>query len=264
MDEVLNVSNIMDGASGNAKMILEEFGQGQQAAGVLITAAIVGVLLCLFGFKLIRVLTALTGFFLGAAVGTIICGVAQLTGMTVVIVIFACAVVLALLSFFLYRVGIFFFVLQMVVGAAFSFIDPASTVQLLIALGAGIVAAVLAVIFIEPVVIILTSISGGIWAGTAITQLTGLDGNPVIGLGISIILAVVGMIVQFMMQSRKVGRKEKIHSEKVKEKVSMESEVEKARMILDDDDMDSSDADGADDTDDIEIIDNFDDIEDKE
>ena len=37
-----------------------------------------------------------------------------------------------------------------------------------------------------------------------------------------------------MMHSRKMGRKEKIHSEKFREAVSMESEVEKARMVLDD------------------------------
>ena len=40
--------------------------------------------------------------------------------------------------------------------------------------------------------------------------------------------------MQFMMQSRKVGKKEKVYSRKVKEEVSRESEVEKARMMLDD------------------------------
>ena len=38
-----------------------------------------------------------------------------------------------------------------------------------------------------------------------------------------------------MMQSSKIGKKERIKSEHIKEQVSMENEVEKARMILDED-----------------------------
>ena len=41
-----------------------------------------------------------------------------------------------------------------------------------------------------------------------------------------------------MMHSRKVGKKERNYSKKVKEQDSMESEVEKARHLLDDDDDD--------------------------
>ena len=43
-----------------------------------------------------------------------------------------------------------------------------------------------------------------------------------------------------MMQSRKIGKREKIFSKKIKEQVSMESEVEKARMLLDDGDVEES------------------------
>ena len=42
-------------------------------------------------------------------------------------------------------------------------------------------------------------------------------------------------MIQFMMQSSKIGKKERIKSEHIKEQVSMENEVEKARMILDED-----------------------------
>ena len=38
-----------------------------------------------------------------------------------------------------------------------------------------------------------------------------------------------------MMQLSKIGKKERIKSEHIKEQVSMENEVEKARMILDED-----------------------------
>ena len=59
-----------------------------------------------------------------------------------------------------------------------------------------------------------------------------------IGIVIGAVIAVIGIIVQFMMHSRKVGKKERNYSKKVKEQDSMESEVEKARHLLDDDDDD--------------------------
>ena len=56
-----------------------------------------------------------------------------------------------------------------------------------------------------------------------------------IGIVIGAVIAVIGIIVQFMMHSRKIGKKEEVYSKKVKEEVSRESEVEKARMILEED-----------------------------
>ena len=54
------------------------------------------------------------------------------------------------------------------------------------------------------------------------------------GYAIGAVAAILGMVVQFMMHSRKVGKKEKVYAEQVKEADSVESEVEKARMVLDD------------------------------
>ena len=56
-----------------------------------------------------------------------------------------------------------------------------------------------------------------------------------------------------MMHSRKIGKKEEVYSKKVKEEVSRESEVEKARMILEEDEEDEVSAQEESD-DDIEII----------
>ena len=53
----------------------------------------------------------------------------------------------------------------------------------------------------------------------------------------------IGWMIQTMMHSRKVGKKEKIYSRKVRDQESMESEVEKARMVLDEDMEDSEDED---------------------
>ena len=72
----------------------------------------------------------------------------------------------------------------------------------------------------------------------AAATLAGIDKNMLAGYGISIVLAVVGIVVQFMMHSKKIGKKEEVYSKKIKEEVSRESEVEKARMILEEDEDD--------------------------
>ena len=59
------------------------------------------------------------------------------------------------------------------------------------------------------------------------------------------------------MQSGKIKKKDKQHSQKVKEEASRESDVEKARMILDDEetDLEMSEDIMADADEDIEILD---------
>ena len=74
----------------------------------------------------------------------------------------------------------------------------------------------------------------------ALPFLLGMTKIGWIGYVMSAAIAVIGITVQTMMQSRKIGKREKIFSKKIKEEVSMESEVEKARMLLDDGDVEES------------------------
>ncbi len=103
----------------------------------------------------------------------------------------------------------------------------------MIVLAIALILAIVAVIFVEPVIIICTGISGGVTAGISAAAAMGLEGIwP--GYAIGAVAAILGMVVQFMMHSRKVGKKEKVYAEQVKEADSVESEVEKAKMVLDD------------------------------
>lgn len=254
MEQVLNVENIVNDAAGNASMLMN----GKMMTEMLIAMIVVGLLLCLFGLKLVRVMTTLTGFVIGAVIGLAVVAAANLTGTAALAVVAAAAIILAVLACLLYRVGVFFWILSLSIGTAVALINVQNMIQVLIAFVVSIILAVLAVRYIEPIVIIATSLAGGVEAGIAAAEFAGLTATPWIGYGIGIALAVVGMIVQFMMQSRKVGKKEKIYSKKVKEDVSVESEVEKARMILDDDmEEESETVEFLDD--DIEIVNNLDD-----
>ena len=114
-------------------------------------------------------------------------------------------------------------------------IPAQSSVITIVELTVALVLAILAAIFAEPMIIVITGIAGGFLAGPAILDLAGITDPSWLKYVAGAVLAFVGLMIQFMMQSSKIGKKERIKSEHIKEQVSMENEVEKARMILDED-----------------------------
>lgn len=244
--KVANDTGVIGGADGPTSV----FVAGKVGQGLFIAAVVIGLLFCFLGNKIMRVIATLVGFGVGAGVGVLITQMAETEGITNVLIIFGCALVLAAVSFFVFRIGIFLTAFGMVSAVSLSLVDMSMNVQVIIALAVTFVLAVLAMIFMEPVVIIVTALVGGLTAGAGIAGLAGFTDNRLIGLGIGAVLAIIGMIVQFMMQSRKVGKKERLHSRKVKEKDSMESEVEKAKMFFDEDDDEEIEGDN----DDFEVI----------
>lgn len=233
MEQVLSSgSSMITEASGNAREIAEQIGAQPTLEGLIVTG-IVGLLICFFGLKLIRLQAALVGFLMGALIGIGVAWSAGISGLTFAIVVFACGAVLAALSFFLYKFGVFCVVFCVCLGMGVQIADPQSTLPLVIVLVIALILAIVAVIFVEPAIIICTGISGGVTAGISAAAAMGLEGIwP--GYAIGAVAAILGMVVQFMMHSRKVGKKEKVYAEQVKEADSVESEVEKARMVLDD------------------------------
>lgn len=242
MDEIMTNMNQLAAGELNQKIhnIQDSAGQNMTA---LIIAVVIGLILCFFGLKLLRVLAAVAGLCVGMAIGIPAAQLIGLEGIAFGAVMLACGVIIAVLTCKFYRVGIFLwvFIIGSLMGALF--LAPESIVTSIICLAIGLIAAVVTVIFIEPLVIVISSIHGGLTAGTAAASLIGLIHNPLILYGISLALAVIGMIVQFMMRSRELGKKEQQYSKEFKAKASREAEVEKARMLLADDDEKDSDDD---------------------
>ena len=85
MNEVMNIDSTI--LNGGLPMEL------------LVVIIIVGILISFFGLKLVRVLTTIVGFVLGAGIGLIISNVLGWSGITVAIVTLGCAVVLACLLY---------------------------------------------------------------------------------------------------------------------------------------------------------------------
>lgn len=195
--------------------------------------AAVGLLLCLLGLKIVRVWAALFGLAAGFACGA---GAAYLLGLNNTAILITGGVIGAALAFlgaFFYKFGVFMTVFFSAGAIYIQIVQPTEMISAVAGLAAALVAAVLAVIFAEVLTIIATSVWGGILAGTSVYQLVPVRGR-MMSILLCIIFAILGIIVQLLLESRKRKRKNLQKAAEIRETHSTENEVEKARSLIDD------------------------------
>lgn len=199
----------------------------------LIVTTVIGIFLSMFGLKLIRLWSALLGLVVGAGIGFAVTELAGLEPMIVVGATIGGGIVLAFLAGFFYRFGIFLLTLLTGTYIAILFVNPQDWIFLGVCLAIGLVIALLALKFVEPIMIVVTSILGGVLAGDAIATLAEFD-NPIFRYGIMVLVAIVGGIIQFTLESGKRKKKNLKKAAEIREQNSTENEVEKARAMFDD------------------------------
>ena len=199
----------------------------------LIVTTVIGIFLSMFGLKLIRLWSALLGLVAGAGIGFAVTELAGLEPMIVVGATIGGGIVLAFLAGFFYRFGIFLLALLTGTYIAILFVNPQDRIFLGVCLAIGLVIALLALKFVEPIMIVVTSIIGGVLAGDAIATLAEFD-NPIFRYGIMVLVAIVGGIIQFTLESGKRKKKNLKKAAEIREQNSTENEVEKARAMFDD------------------------------
>lgn len=199
----------------------------------LIVTTVIGIFLSMFGLKMIRLWSALLGLVAGAGIGFAVTELAGLEPMIVVGATIGGGIVLAFLAGFFYRFGIFLLALLSGTYIAILFVNPQDWIFLGGCLAIGIVISLLALKFVEPIMIVVTSIIGGVLAGDAIATLAELD-NPIFRYGIMVLVAIVGGIIQFTLESGKRKKKNLKKAAEIREQNSTENEVEKARAMFDD------------------------------
>lgn len=202
-----------------------------------IVMLVMGLLLCLLGLKLVKFWSIWFGFWLGLISGLVVGVLLGVEIGQVLIIAVVVGIALGLLALFLGRFGMFIVCLVAGVSVGSIFIEVNPIVGLVIALVLGCAGAILAAVFRHPIVIIMTALQGGLLAGGALVNLLG-NNRLFVKLAAGAILVIFGMTLQFMMRSREIGRKQTVKANKIKDKVSMESEVEAARSILDDEEED--------------------------
>lgn len=200
----------------------------------LVISAVIGLIACLFGLKLVRFLNAICGLAVGAVLGILAAYLIQTDLKIGLAIVAVAALILTIVSAVFKKFGAFLLCLSVALEVVGMF-QMQNFTMLAVTGVAGIIIAVLTMIWFEPLVIIVTSLSGGMGLGNAVAQMVGIQ-NPYITLGICAVGIAIGLIVQFMMKSREIGRREARHSRQVKEEISIESEIDRARSILDLDD----------------------------
>ena len=203
---------------------------------MLIITAVISLIICLFGLKLIRIWNTICGLVFGAVIGVVAVFLLQQDTIYGLIIIGAAALILAVLAGVFKRFGAFLLCLGTVM-EIIGMMQLQNVTWLAVAGVAGLVVAILTMIWLEPLVIIVTSLSGGIGFGNVIVYMSGLK-NLYLVIAIYAATVILGLVVQFMMKSREIGRKEAKHARRVKEEISIESEIDKARSILEFDDDD--------------------------
>lgn len=164
---------------------------------------VLSILICFFGVKIFRAVMAVIGFAGGFVLGFWITAVLLkqqpeigLASGAVVGIIFAVLIAK------IYIVSVMLCSWMFGTLAAILLIRPADLLWMAVCIGIGLVTALVSLKFSEPMIILVTSLAGGLWASGFITEFIGVSGKLTL-YGIALILAGIGLVVQFILEGRK-------------------------------------------------------------
>ena len=172
----------------------------------IIAIAILGLIYCFFGFKAIRFIATIIGFMIGACVGAIVVQTAGLTSPLDIVVPVGAAIVFGILGFFLLRIGVFFAVLLSAFSVTVSLLTEYTkldeTVVAIVGIVLAVILAVLSVVYLRPMVIISTALTGGLMFSNELYEnLVHIRWDAqietLVRLGTGLLLALIGIIYQF-------------------------------------------------------------------
>lgn len=201
--------------------------------GVLL---VLGILNCVFGYRLIRFWMMVGGFFVGAVLAFICVRSMDIQDKTVWgAAVIVTGIIFAVIAFLIYKAGVF--LLAAGIGWALSiyFIHPTSSAAFFACILIGIALGTLAVKYCREVLIVATSLIGGLIAGVSLGRLGDLAEFPY-GIGLSAGFALLGMLIQFAINkphsedenAEPENRVESEYPEKTGDSMDMENEGEKA------------------------------------
>lgn len=199
----------------------------------LAVVAVTGLLLCLFGLKIVRFWAAILGLAAGFFVGF---AAAEAVGADAVICVsagLATGILLALLGSVLYRVGVFVTVFLSVSLFCFHLMNPENWILIGICQVIGLVAAIFAMKFLEIITIFATVLLGAVTAGPAVCFLlpgTGMDN--LVRIALCTLFGAVGVLVQLLLVSKKRKKQNLKRAAEIRQESSTANEVERARAVM--------------------------------
>lgn len=179
---------------------VREMGILSQTAVVLFGGILAfGILNCFLGYRLLRFWMMLFGFAIGAGIGVFGAYQFGIQEKYMYLAVGAgCGVVLAIIAFLSYRAGVFIMGAGLGLSLGIYAIHPTSSLTFFLCILAGVGLGVLAVRFEREVLIVGTSILGGVLSGFATAKLLRMEEIPY-GILMSAGYAFVGILIQFAL-----------------------------------------------------------------
>ena len=207
----------------------------------LIVLGVLGIGICLTGWKFVRVWAVIFGFVSGTVGGAAAAYFAGLAVDYIWIPGLVVGVILTALSIWKKKVGGFWLCWLMTALVGVHLLKPDSVILW----GVGLLVAVVFIWFSSIVTIFVTSIFGGMVTGSCIYYLIPVNMRW-IHIVLCIVAAVLGVWIQMLMESGKQKKSNLKTAEKIRENNSTENDVERARNWIDeveeDDQMEKEDA----------------------
>lgn len=200
---------------------------------MLAVIAAVGLLFCFFGLKMVRFWAAFFGLAIGVTGGSYAASCFNVSDNIAWIIGLVAGVILAVLGARFYLAGVFLVAWFLGTVASAYFMQPADWIYTLVCVGIGLVIGLITLKFAEPVTMVVTSLFGGVTAGQAVYGLLPLE-NEIVRIAVIAVLVILGVIVQFLLESKKRKRLHLKKAEEIRKKHSTANEVDKARAMMDD------------------------------
>ena len=215
-----------------------------------------GAINCILGYRLLRFWMMIFGFLMGAGAGLFgvyEAGISSKAAYGAAMLI--AGVILAVISFAIFKAGIFIIGAGIGLTVTIYVIHPTTSFTFFLCLLTGVGLGLLALRYEREVIIVGTSILGGILSGFATAKLTNMDEIP-FGIIFSIGFALVGMLIQFAINRSKYEEEEAEEEEEeerpFKRKPAVQDEFsasdfpeeqDEERFDLEDDDLPEDDPD---------------------
>ena len=198
----------------------------------LIVLGVLGIGICLTGWKFVRVWAVIFGFVSGTVGGAAAAYFAGLAVDYIWIPGLVVGVILTALSIWKKKVGGFWLCWLMTALVGVHLLKPDSVILWGVCIGVGLLVAVVFIWFSSIVTIFVTSIFGGMVTGSCIYYLIPVNMRW-IHIVLCIVAAVLGVWIQMLMESGKQKKSNLKTAEKIRENNSTENDVERARNWID-------------------------------
>ena len=165
-----------------------------------------GIMNCVLGYRILRFWMMIFGFLIGAGIGLFAVNQIGLgEKLYYVVGMVGAGLILAILSFAVFKAGIFIIGAGIGLTLTIYIIHPTTSFSFFICLLAGVGLGMLALRYEREVIIVGTSILGGILSGFATARLANMEEIP-FGIVFSIGFALIGMLIQFAINKPKDDR----------------------------------------------------------